>query len=242
MPAVHAFNHPPFSSQPTLSSPCGRARVPESNTHRPAGPSIHCRTVRFRASRRAQTRYHGLFVLSSRNCAPGSHSFTAPDPNPLPSVVLRKQARRYPPHPPPPHPPRDQRLPTRKLGLSATRPRRLGTRLLRHRDASEIGKPPAAKPKKGKGKAATMNTYANTMNDYKHSERTGGHALSHRPNAGASTSRASGGRFAPPVQNPHQHEPWEQISDEHRSEVNDCVSRAARARARAQKGGEPPGR
>lgn len=85
-----------------------------------------------------------------------------------------------------------------------------------------------------------MNSYANTMNDYKHSERTGPHALSHRPNAGASTSRPSGGRFAPPIQNPQQHEPWEQISDEHRSEVNDCVSRVARARARAQKKGLPP--
>lgn len=82
-----------------------------------------------------------------------------------------------------------------------------------------------------------MNSYANTMNDYKHSERSGAHALSHRPSAGASTSRPSAGRFAPPIQNPHQQEPWEQISDEHRSEVNDCVSRGAHARARAQKGG-----
>ncbi|KAK7991879.1 cell division control protein Cdc31 [Apiospora saccharicola] len=62
------------------------------------------------------------------------------------------------------------------------------------------------------------------MNDHRHSERAGGsHALSHRPGpASASTSRMPGGRFAPPVQNPQQAEPYDQISDEHRSEINDC--------------------
>ena len=86
-----------------------------------------------------------------------------------------------------------------------------------------IGKPQVAQPK---GKAKDMNNYASTtMNDHRHSERQGGsHALSHRPGtASASASRMPGGRFAPPVQNPQQAEPYEQISDEHRSEINDCV-------------------
>lgn len=87
----------------------------------------------------------------------------------------------------------------------------------------EIGKPQVAQPK---GKAKAMNNYASTtMNDHRHSERAGGsHALSHRPGpASASTSRMPGGRFAPPVQNPQHAEPYDQISDEHRSEINDCV-------------------
>ncbi|KAK8069643.1 hypothetical protein PG994_006259 [Apiospora phragmitis] len=71
-----------------------------------------------------------------------------------------------------------------------------------------------------------MNNYASTaMNDHRHSERSGTHALSHRPSvASASTSRMPGGRFVPPVQNPQQAEPYDQISDEHRSEINDCTN------------------
>ena len=55
------------------------------------------------------------------------------------------------------------------------------------------------------------------MNDY--GDRNPQHNLSIRP---GSTSRPSG-RFVPPAQPPAQSDPWEQISDEHRSEINDCV-------------------
>ncbi|KAI1411124.1 hypothetical protein F5Y13DRAFT_67116 [Hypoxylon sp. FL1857] len=54
-----------------------------------------------------------------------------------------------------------------------------------------------------------MNNYAsNTMNEYNASARPG----STRP----------GSRFAPPIRNPEHTEPWDQISDEHRNEINDC--------------------
>ncbi|KAI0888203.1 uncharacterized protein GGS22DRAFT_155323 [Annulohypoxylon maeteangense] len=54
-----------------------------------------------------------------------------------------------------------------------------------------------------------MNNYASsTMNDYNASARPG----STRP----------GSRWAPPVRNPELTDPWEQISDEHRNEINDC--------------------
>jgi centrin-3 len=39
---------------------------------------------------------------------------------------------------------------------------------------------------------------------------------------GSGTGMRPGGRFAPPVQNPGQAEPWDQISDEHRGEIIDC--------------------
>ena len=56
-----------------------------------------------------------------------------------------------------------------------------------------------------------MNNYASsTMNEYNASTRPG----SARP----------GSRFAPPIRNPEHAEPWDQISDEHRNEINDCVS------------------
>ncbi|KAI0178619.1 hypothetical protein GGR52DRAFT_569528 [Hypoxylon sp. FL1284] len=54
-----------------------------------------------------------------------------------------------------------------------------------------------------------MNNYAsNSMNEYGASTRPG----SARP----------GSRFAPPVRNSEHAEPWDQISDEHRNEINDC--------------------
>ncbi|KAI0377752.1 hypothetical protein F5Y04DRAFT_172553 [Hypomontagnella monticulosa] len=54
-----------------------------------------------------------------------------------------------------------------------------------------------------------MNNYASsTMNEYNASTRPG----SARP----------GSRFAPPIRNPEHAEPWDQISDEHRNEINDC--------------------
>ncbi|KAI1387759.1 uncharacterized protein F4822DRAFT_291719 [Hypoxylon trugodes] len=54
-----------------------------------------------------------------------------------------------------------------------------------------------------------MNNYASSaMNDYNASARPG----SARP----------GSRWAPPVRNPETAEPWDQISDEHRNEINDC--------------------
>ncbi|KXJ89809.1 hypothetical protein Micbo1qcDRAFT_121416 [Microdochium bolleyi] len=56
------------------------------------------------------------------------------------------------------------------------------------------------------------------MNDY--ADRNPQHNLSIRP---GSTSRPSG-RFAPPAQQSNQADPWDQISDEHRSEINDCFS------------------
>ncbi len=56
-----------------------------------------------------------------------------------------------------------------------------------------------------------MNNYAsNNMNEYNASVRPG--------------STRAGSRFAPPVRNPEHAEPWDQISDEHRNEINDCVS------------------
>lgn len=54
-----------------------------------------------------------------------------------------------------------------------------------------------------------MNNYASsTMNEYNASARPG----STRP----------GSRWAPPIRNPEHTEPWDQISDEHRNEINDC--------------------
>lgn len=48
----------------------------------------------------------------------------------------------------------------------------------------------------------------------------GARSLPSRP--GLSTSIRPGGRFGPPVQNPEEPEPWDQISDEHRNEIQDC--------------------
>ncbi|KAI0104394.1 hypothetical protein F4814DRAFT_87347 [Daldinia grandis] len=54
-----------------------------------------------------------------------------------------------------------------------------------------------------------MNNYASSaMNEYNTSVRPG----STRP----------GTRFAAPIRNPEHAEPWDQISDEHRNEINDC--------------------
>lgn len=66
--------------------------------------------------------------------------------------------------------------------------------------------------------ASGMNNYASgSINEY---GGTGMH--------GASSIRAGpsrpGTRFAAAVRNPEPAEPWDQISDEHRSEINDCVS------------------
>ncbi|ORY62512.1 uncharacterized protein BCR38DRAFT_346535 [Pseudomassariella vexata] len=58
------------------------------------------------------------------------------------------------------------------------------------------------------------------MNDYTHADRPGSHSLAHR--SGAASSSRPPGRFGPPIQNPRESEPWDQISDEHRSEINDC--------------------
>lgn len=74
--------------------------------------------------------------------------------------------------------------------------------------------------------ATSMNNYASTsMNDYNKPINT--RSLPHRTGGAGSSSGVStvvrpGGRFAPPVQNPGQSEPWDQISDEHRTEINDC--------------------
>ncbi|KAH9885551.1 hypothetical protein F4778DRAFT_787210 [Xylariomycetidae sp. FL2044] len=67
--------------------------------------------------------------------------------------------------------------------------------------------------------ASGMNNYASgSMNDY-----AGGnlHNISTRPGSSRPPG-ASSSRFAPPVRNPEHPEPWEQISDEHRNEINDC--------------------
>ncbi|KAI1091094.1 hypothetical protein F5B19DRAFT_289849 [Rostrohypoxylon terebratum] len=54
-----------------------------------------------------------------------------------------------------------------------------------------------------------MNNFASSnMNDYNASTRPG----STRP----------GTRWAPPIRNPEQTDPWDQISDEHRNEISDC--------------------
>lgn len=70
--------------------------------------------------------------------------------------------------------------------------------------------------------AASMNKMSNyasgSMNDYGDRNQ---HNLAMRPG-----STRPSGRFAPPIQNPGHAEPWDQISDEHRSEINDCVSLA----------------
>jgi hypothetical protein len=64
--------------------------------------------------------------------------------------------------------------------------------------------------------ASGMNNYASgSMNEY------AGHGASVRPGP----SRPSGSRFAAAAaRSPEHAEPWDQISDEHRSEINDCVS------------------
>ncbi|TRX95519.1 hypothetical protein FHL15_003477 [Xylaria flabelliformis] len=63
--------------------------------------------------------------------------------------------------------------------------------------------------------ASGMNNYAGaSMNEY---AGTGMHSASMRPGP----SRP-GTRFAAAVRNPEPAEPWDQISDEHRSEINDC--------------------
>jgi len=65
--------------------------------------------------------------------------------------------------------------------------------------------------------ASGMNNYASgSMNDY---AGAGMHGASVRPGG----SRG-GSRFTAAVRNPEHAEPWDQISDEHRSEINDCVS------------------
>ncbi|GAW14274.1 hypothetical protein ANO14919_036750 [Xylariales sp. No.14919] len=63
--------------------------------------------------------------------------------------------------------------------------------------------------------ASGMNSYAGAnMNEY---AGAGMHGTSIRPGA----SRP-GTRFATAVRNPEHADPWDQISDEHRSEINDC--------------------
>ncbi|KAI1257527.1 hypothetical protein MGN70_000569 [Eutypa lata] len=67
--------------------------------------------------------------------------------------------------------------------------------------------------------AASMNkmsNYASGSMDYGDRNQ---HNLSMRPG-----STRPSGRFAPPIQNPGHTEPWDQISDEHRSEINDCFA------------------
>ncbi|KAL7622512.1 Calcium-binding component of the spindle pole body (SPB) half-bridge [Parahypoxylon ruwenzoriense] len=46
------------------------------------------------------------------------------------------------------------------------------------------------------------------------------HSASARP-----ASSRPGQRYAPPIRNPEHAEPWDQISDEHRNEINDCNGR-----------------
>ncbi|KAI5923411.1 hypothetical protein F4810DRAFT_205818 [Camillea tinctor] len=63
--------------------------------------------------------------------------------------------------------------------------------------------------------ASGMNTYASgSMNDYAGANL---HNVAVRPG-----STRPGSRFAPPTRNPEHADPWEQISDEHRNEINDC--------------------
>ncbi|KAK5626141.1 hypothetical protein RRF57_001856 [Xylaria bambusicola] len=63
--------------------------------------------------------------------------------------------------------------------------------------------------------ASGMNNYAGgSMNEY-----AGMHGASIRAGPSRSTTRFSGA-----VRNPEHADLWDQISDEHRSEINDCVS------------------
>ena len=64
--------------------------------------------------------------------------------------------------------------------------------------------------------ASGMNYAGGSMNEY---AGAGMHGASMR----AGPSRSST-RFGSAVRNPEHADPWDQISDEHRSEINDCVS------------------
>ncbi|KAI1260164.1 hypothetical protein F5Y18DRAFT_432513 [Xylariaceae sp. FL1019] len=64
--------------------------------------------------------------------------------------------------------------------------------------------------------ASGMNNYTSSMNEY---AGAGMHSLSLR--AGSSSVRP-GSRFAPPRPNLEHAEPWDQIGEEQRGEVNDC--------------------
>lgn len=69
------------------------------------------------------------------------------------------------------------------------------------------------------------NSMMNNYNDTRQPDprQAGARSLPHRPGGGPSGSSVrAGGRFAPPIQNPNQAEPWDQISDEHRNEILDC--------------------
>jgi hypothetical protein len=66
--------------------------------------------------------------------------------------------------------------------------------------------------------ASGMNNYASgSMNEYAGGGMHGASIVRPGPSR-------SGSRFAAAVRNPEHAEPWDQISDEHRSEINDCVS------------------
>ncbi|KAI0174542.1 hypothetical protein BJ166DRAFT_460320 [Pestalotiopsis sp. NC0098] len=67
-----------------------------------------------------------------------------------------------------------------------------------------------------------INNYNDTRGPIdRDSRQIGTRSLPARP---GSTNVRPGGRFAPPIQNPEEPEPWDQISDEHRSEIQDCFT------------------
>lgn len=71
--------------------------------------------------------------------------------------------------------------------------------------------------------ASGINNYAGgSMNEYAGTGMHGGASTRAGP------SRV-GTRFAAAVRNPEPADPWDQISDEHRGEINDCVSVPSRA-------------
>ncbi|ETS78075.1 hypothetical protein PFICI_10137 [Pestalotiopsis fici W106-1] len=70
------------------------------------------------------------------------------------------------------------------------------------------------------GASSMINNYNDTRGPIDRDARQmGTRSLPARP---GSTTIRPGGRFAPPIQNPEEPEPWDQISDEHRSEIQDC--------------------
>ncbi|KAI1848900.1 hypothetical protein JX266_005328 [Neoarthrinium moseri] len=81
------------------------------------------------------------------------------------------------------------------------------------------------------GSSSMMNNYNDTrgaldrQQQQQQQQNPGSRSLPYRGPGGGSNNSSNvrpGGRFAPPVQDPSQAEPWHQISDEHRSEISDC--------------------
>lgn len=70
------------------------------------------------------------------------------------------------------------------------------------------------------GASSMMANYNDTRGPIdRESRQMGSRSLPVRP--GSAIARP-GGRFAPPVANPEEPEAWDQISDEHRTEIQDC--------------------